>query len=141
MDWKILNGVIVIGATNRIDIIDEALLRPGRFDRVIEIPSPDVESRKQIIQIHLKKKPIDTTSISVEKILKLTVGFTGAEIEGLINSSAIIALKDYLKEHERNMEQHDIFKLETTGSRKIQNNFKTHYSSKRKMKINLKNLK
>ena len=107
---EILNGVVVIGATNRVDIIDDALLRPGRFDKVIEIPVPDADSRKQIIQIHIKKKPIDNKSLSVDKMLELTAGFTGAEIEGLVNSASVIALRDFLEEYEKKMEQNNSLK-------------------------------
>ncbi len=94
-----LDGVIVIGATNRIDLIDEALLRPGRFDRIIEIPIPTVESRRQIVKIHLKNKPLDEKTVTIERILKLTDGFTGAQIEGMINDASILALRDFLKKH------------------------------------------
>ncbi|HYO06657.1 MAG TPA: hypothetical protein VER14_06715, partial [Phototrophicaceae bacterium] len=59
---------------------------------------PDIDSRKQIIEIHTKRKPIDNKSLSIGKILELTIGFTGAEIEGLINSASIIDLRDFLKE-------------------------------------------
>ncbi len=133
-----LNGVVVIGATNRIDIIDDALLRPGRFDKVIEIPNPDEESRKQIIQIHLKKKPIDGNSLSVEKIMGLTNGFTGAEIEGLINSAAIMALRDFLKEHNKNNEQNVIPKIETKDLDRFKITLKHIIGAKAKMKINSK---
>jgi transitional endoplasmic reticulum ATPase len=136
---EILNGVVVIGATNRVDIIDEALLRPGRFDKVIEIPFPDDESRKQIIQIHLKKKPIDTNSISVKKILELTVGFTGAEIEGLINSAAIMALRDFLKEYEKKMEQNNSSKIEKHYLEKFKITSKHVIQAKDKMMMNSKN--
>jgi transitional endoplasmic reticulum ATPase len=133
-----LTGVIVIGATNRIDIIDDALLRPGRFDKVIEIPSPDEESRKQIIQIHLKKKPIDGNSLSVEKIMRLTNGFTGAEIEGVINSAAVMALRDFLKEHNKNNEQNVIPKIETKDLDRFKITLKHIIGAKAKMKINSK---
>src|SRR5436309_3174949 len=74
-----LKGVVVIGATNRPDIIDEALLRPGRFDRILEIPVPSKEARKQILEIHTKRKPLDNT-VDMEKLVELTNGFTGADI-------------------------------------------------------------
>ena len=96
-----LDGVFVIGATNRIDLIDGALLRPGRFDRIIEIPVPTVESRRQIVKIHLKKKPLDETTVTIDRILKLTDGFTGAQIEGMINHASILALRDYLRNHRK----------------------------------------
>ncbi len=96
-----LEGVIVIGATNRIDLIDDALLRPGRFDRIIEIPVPTVESRRQIVKIHLKKKPLDEKTVSIDRILKLTDGFTGAQIEGMINHASILALRDFLNKHRK----------------------------------------
>lgn len=96
-----LGGVIVIGATNRIDLIDDALLRPGRFDRIIEIPVPTVESRRQIVKIHLKKKPLDEKTVSIDRILKLTDGFTGAQIEGLINHASILALRDFIYKHRK----------------------------------------
>ena len=105
-----LEGVIVIGATNRVDVIDEALLRPGRLDKVIEIPLPDTYSRKQIIQIYLRKKPVDDDSFLVDKLLKLTTGFSGAEIEGFINSASILALRDFLKDHVKNKDQNNSLK-------------------------------
>src|SRR5579884_1287016 len=77
-----LKGVVVIGATNRPDIIDEALLRPGRFDRILEIPIPDKEARKQIFQIHTRKKPLDS-DVNFDKLVDVTEGYTGADIEAI----------------------------------------------------------
>lgn len=88
-----LKGVVVIGATNRPDIIDEALLRPGRFDRILEVPILDKESRMQIWKIHTSKKPIDSF-VNLEKLVELTDGFTGADIAALVNAAAISAVKE-----------------------------------------------
>src|SRR5213082_3152114 len=82
-----LKSVVVIGATNRPDIIDEALLRPGRFDRILEIPVPSKEARKQILEIHLKNKPTDST-VNIEKLVELTDGYTGADIAAMVNAAA-----------------------------------------------------
>ncbi|HEX6646872.1 MAG TPA: CDC48 family AAA ATPase [Nitrososphaeraceae archaeon] len=90
-----LKGVVIIGATNRPDILDEALLRPGRFDRLLEIPIPDNYTRKQILQIHLKKKPLGS-DVDIDKLVDLTDRFTGAEIEALVNASAIAAVKEHV---------------------------------------------
>ncbi|CAN5699425.1 hypothetical protein BH23THE1_BH23THE1_13960 [soil metagenome] len=108
-----LGGVIVIGATNRIDLIDDALLRPGRFDRIIEIPVPTVESRRQIVKIHLKKKPLDEKTVSIDRILKLTDGFTGAQIEGLINHASILALRDFINMRRKS----EAIDVDTTNSK------------------------
>ena len=108
-----LDGVIVIGATNRIDLIDDALLRPGRFDRIIEIPVPTVESRRQIVKIHLKKKPLDEKTVTIDRILKLTDGFTGAQIEGMINHASILALRDFLRKHRKS----EAINVNTTNSK------------------------
>ncbi|HIH68267.1 MAG TPA: CDC48 family AAA ATPase, partial [Candidatus Nitrosotenuis sp.] len=70
-----LNDVLIIGATNRLDIVDEALLRPGRFDRIIEVPKPDAKGRKHILEIHTKKKPLDS-KVDLVKLVELTDGFT-----------------------------------------------------------------
>jgi transitional endoplasmic reticulum ATPase len=88
-----LKGVVVVGATNRPDIIDEALLRPGRFDRILEIPKPDSEGRRQILQIHTKKKPLDK-SVDQEKLVELTDGMTGADIVVMVNAAAMSAIKE-----------------------------------------------
>lgn len=88
-----LKGVVVIGATNRRDIIDEALLRPGRFDRILEVPKPDKESRMQILKIHTHKKPLDS-SVDLKKLVDMTDGYTGAEIAALVNAAAIAAVKE-----------------------------------------------
>jgi transitional endoplasmic reticulum ATPase len=101
-----LKGVVIIGATNRPDIIDEALLRPGRFDRLLEIPIPDNNTRKQILQIHLKQKPL-ASDVDIDKLVALTDGFTGAEIESLVNASAIVAVKEHVLAKEQKEMHHD----------------------------------
>lgn len=90
-----LKGVVVIGATNRPDIVDEALLRPGRFDRLLEIPLPDNEARKEILNIHTLKKPLDGT-VSLDKLVELTKGYSGADIAALVNAAAMSAIKEYV---------------------------------------------
>ena len=90
-----LKGVVVIGATNRPDIIDEALLRPGRFDRILEIPLPDNNSIKEILKIHMARKPIDK-SIDMDKLESLAEGFSGADIAALVNTAAMSAIKEHI---------------------------------------------
>jgi len=85
-------GIVVIAATNRLDMLDSALLRPGRFDRHIEISLPDVNAREKIISLHLEHKPYE--NIDIRDIAKKTIYFSGAKLESLINESAILAAKD-----------------------------------------------
>ena len=92
-----LKGVVVIGATNRPDIIDEALLRPGRFDRILEVPVPDKESRKHIFQIHTKKKPLES-DVNLDKLVEMTEGMTGADIAALVNAAAMSAIKEHIRQ-------------------------------------------
>lgn len=89
------DGIVVIGATNRLDTIDEALLRPGRFDRHIEIGYPDVKAREAIINLYLKTRPV-ADEVSSEKLAKQTVYFTGAMLENLVNEAAICAANEGL---------------------------------------------
>lgn len=86
-------GIIVIGATNRLDTLDEALLRPGRFDRHIEIGLPDVNARRQILSLHAKKKPL-SDNVNLEEVAKSTVYFSGAMLENLLNEAAINAANE-----------------------------------------------
>ncbi len=86
-------GIIVIGATNRLDTLDEALLRPGRFDRHIEIGLPDVNARKQILSLYAKKKPL-ADDVNLESLAKSTVCFSGAMLENLLNEAAINAANE-----------------------------------------------
>ena len=90
-----LKGVVVIGATNRPDIIDEALLRPGRFDRILEVPFPDKKAREDILKIHTRRKPLDNT-IDICKLVELTNGFTGADIAATVNAAAMSAIKEHV---------------------------------------------
>ena len=83
-------GIIVIGATNRLDTLDEALLRPGRFDRHIEIGLPDVNARQHILSLYAKKKPL-SDDVNLEAVAKSTVCFSGAMLENLMNEAAIMA--------------------------------------------------
>ena len=90
-----LNNVLIIGATNRLDIVDEALLRPGRFDRIIKVPNPDAKGRKHIFEIHLKNKPLGN-DVKISEIVRLTDDFSGAEIAAVANRAAITSLKRYV---------------------------------------------
>lgn len=90
-----LKGVVVIGATNRPDIIDEALLRPGRFDRILEIPLPDNDSIEEILKIHMVRKPIDK-SLDQNKLVELCKGLSGADIAALVNAAALSAIKEHV---------------------------------------------
>lgn len=85
-------GIVVIAATNRLDMLDKALLRPGRFDRHIEVSLPDVNAREKILSLHLKNKPHE--NLDIKDIAKKTVYFSGAKLESLVNESAILAAKD-----------------------------------------------
>jgi len=86
---------LIIGATNRLDIVDPAILRPGRFDRIIEVPLPDAKGRSNIFKIHTKKKPL-AKDVDLEKIVERTDGFSGAEIAAIANRAGITALKRYV---------------------------------------------
>ena len=85
-------GIIVMAATNRVDILDPAILRPGRFDRKVLVGRPDVVGRKGILEVHAKNKPLGE-DVDLEKIAQITSGFTGADLENLLNEAAIIAAK------------------------------------------------
>ncbi len=89
-------GIIIIAATNRVDILDPALLRPGRFDRQIYIHVPDVKGREEILKVHAKNKKF-ANDVDFVQIARVTSGFTGAEIENLLNESAILAARDHKK--------------------------------------------
>ena len=99
-----LNDVLIVGATNRLDIVDEALLRPGRFDRIIEVPNPDSKGRQHIFEIHTKKKPLGN-DVNIAKLVELTDGFSGAEIGAVANRAAIIALKRYVGGKSQNIKE------------------------------------
>jgi len=85
-------NIIVLAATNRPDILDPALLRPGRFDRQVVLDLPDVNGRIGILKVHAKGKPLDT-AVQLDKIAKLTPGFSGADLANLVNESAILAAR------------------------------------------------
>ncbi len=93
MDGFTVNeGIIVLAATNRVDILDPAILRPGRFDRQIGVGTPDVKGREEILKVHSENKPL-AEDVDLEQIARTTVGFTGADLESLMNEAAILAAK------------------------------------------------
>lgn len=89
-------GIIVLAATNRVDILDPAILRPGRFDRKVMVGTPDVEGRRQILKVHSKNKPL-ADDVDLDEVARTTAGFTGADLENLMNESAISAAKENRK--------------------------------------------
>ena len=95
-------GIIVMAATNRVDILDPAILRPGRFDRKVAVGRPDVKGREEILQVHSKNKPL-ADDIDLEEIARTTAGFTGADLENLLNEAAILAARSkraYVKQED-----------------------------------------
>jgi cell division protease FtsH len=109
-------NVIVMAATNRADVLDRALLRPGRFDRKVTISLPTLEDRKAIIAIHAKEKPL-APDVNIDRVAGITVGFSGAEIANLMNESAIIAGKKNKKSITQAMIQQAVEKV-VIGSEK-----------------------
>jgi transitional endoplasmic reticulum ATPase len=95
---EILTNVVVIGATNRPDIIDAALLRPGRFDRILYVPPPDRESRLQIIKIHTKKKHL-AEDVNIDQLADNTEGYTGADIASLSSAAVMLALREHISKY------------------------------------------
>jgi transitional endoplasmic reticulum ATPase len=90
-----LRNVVIIAATNRPDIVDQALLRPGRFDRLLYVPPPDLAARKQIFQIRTKKTPLDT-DVKLDELARLTEGYTGADIASVCNTAMMSALRELI---------------------------------------------
>ncbi len=93
-----LRGVVVIAATNRPDIIDPALLRPGRFDKLLYVPPPDFEARKEILKIHLNKKPL-AEDINIDELAKRTEGYTGADLAAICNTAVTLAIREHIIEN------------------------------------------
>ena len=91
--FKENQGIVVMAATNRLDVLDEALLRPGRFDRHIEVGLPDIKARQQILNVHGRKKPL-SSDVDLQKIAQMTVYFSGAKLENLMNEAALLAARD-----------------------------------------------
>ncbi len=88
-----LRGVVVIGATNRPDLVDPGLLRPGRFDRLILVPAPDKKARLEILKVHTRRVPL-AKDVNLEKLAEITEGFSGADIEGLVREAVMTALRE-----------------------------------------------
>ncbi len=86
-------GIIVMAATNRVDILDPAILRPGRFDRKVNVGRPDVKGREEILKVHSKEKPLGD-DVDLRRVAQTTAGFTGADLENLMNEAAIVTARD-----------------------------------------------
>jgi len=104
-----LRDVTVIAATNRPDIIDPALLRPGRFDRLIYIPPPDKKARKEIFKIHTRKKPL-AKDVDLDELAERTEGYTGADIAAVCNEAVMAAIREYISKGGK-MDKEEIKKL------------------------------
>ena len=94
-----LNDILIIGATNRPDMLDPALLRPGRFDRILLVNAPEEEGRKMILDIHTKKMPL-AKNVKMKEVAKKTIGYTGADLEALVREAAMLALREDMSSKE-----------------------------------------
>jgi transitional endoplasmic reticulum ATPase len=95
---KDIHGVVVLAATNRVDMIDTALLRPGRFDKIVYVPKPDVKTRQKILEIHTKGKPLGR-DIDLKRIAEVTEGFSGADVSAVANTAVSLVLHEYLAKY------------------------------------------
>ena len=93
-----IHGVVVLAATNRVDMIDTALLRPGRFDKIVYVPKPDVKTRQRILEIHTKGKPL-SRDVDLRRIAELTEGFSGADVSAVANTAVSVVLHEYLAKY------------------------------------------
>ena len=99
-----LKDVIVVAATNRPDMIDKALMRPGRLDRIVYVPLPDEKTRLKIFDIHSRKKPL-SSDVNLQDLASRTANYSGAEIAAICNEAALMALEETLKNSEQNNEE------------------------------------
>jgi transitional endoplasmic reticulum ATPase len=126
-----LRNVVTIGATNRLDILDTALLRPGRFDRIVEIPIPNKGSRMEILRIHTKKKSLDT-DVDLGKLVDSTEGWTGADIGNMVNTAAISAIRERIAVDSKSGQDQDQNKEKSGNSRHTRDRLKVsmrHFQS------------
>ena len=93
-----LRDVVIIGATNRPDMIDQALLRPGRFDKLLYVPVPDLEARREIFRIHLKDRPLQK-DIGLEDLAQKTEGYSGADIQAVVEQASMLAIREYIDKY------------------------------------------
>src|SRR5215510_13213881 len=96
--FESFNQVVIIAATNRIDMIDTALLRPGRFDKIVYVPKPDVKARQKILEIHTKGKPLGR-NVDLITIAEVTEGFSGADVSAVANTAVSVVLHEYLAKY------------------------------------------
>jgi transitional endoplasmic reticulum ATPase len=108
-----LHGVVVIGATNRPDIIDPALLRPGRFDELIMAPVPDAESRRKIFEVHLRRMPV-APDVDVGELVSLTDQYTGADLAAVVRKAGRLALRENMMSQEVS-QRHFLAAIQDTG--------------------------
>src|SRR5437016_3584203 len=95
---KDIHGVVVLAATNRVDMIDTALLRPGRFDKIVYVPKPNVKTRQKILEIHTKGKPL-SRDVDLIRIAEVTEGFSGADVSAIANTAVSLVLHEYLAKY------------------------------------------
>ncbi len=93
-----IHEVVVLAATNRIDMIDTALLRPARFDKIVFVPKPDVKTRQKVLEIHTKDKPIGR-DVDLITIAEVTEGFSGADVSAVANTAVSLVLHEYLAKY------------------------------------------
>ncbi len=106
-----LRDVVIIGATNRPDMIDQALLRPGRFDKLLYVPVPDLESRKEIFKIHIKDRPL-AKDINIDELAKRTDGYSGADIQAVVETASMLAIRAYVDKYKGS----DVLKAKLKGT-------------------------
>jgi transitional endoplasmic reticulum ATPase len=127
-----LNNVLIIGATNRLDIVDPALLRPGRFDRVIEVPNPDITGIEMILKIHTKDKPL-ADDVNLKTLAEAARGFSGAEIEEVCNRAALLGVKRFVESKEKDVKSIKITQKDledsVNGIKKTKSHPKTDFSN------------